>query len=74
MDSGRKKTELKPLELKENYSWCVDLKRLIAGTKVFSAYFRVDENKVTFAKDIPIEERNRLREKAYFVYNPQMHT
>ncbi len=69
-----KKTKLKPLELKENYSWCADLKRLIAGTKVFNAYFRVDENKVVFAKDIPMEERNRLREKAYFGYNPQMHT
>lgn len=69
-----KKTERKPLELKENYSWCADLKRLIAGTKVFSAYFRVDENKVTFAKDIPLEEQDRLREKAYSVYNPQMHT
>lgn len=68
-----KKTELKPLELKENYSWCADLKRFISGTKAFSAYFRVDENKVTFAQNIPIEEQNRLRKKAYFLYNPQMH-
>ena len=69
-----KKTKLKPLELNENYSWCVDLKRLIEGTKVFNDYFCVDGNKVVFMKEIPMEEQNRLRKKAYYNYNPQMHT
>lgn len=69
-----KKTKLKPLELNEDYSWCIDLKKMIQNTKVFSKYFAADGNKVVFAKEIPIEEQNRLREKAYYSFNPQMHT
>ena len=66
-----KKTSLKPLKVKMQYSWCVDLCQLVAKERTFQKYFKIENGNLYFSDAITEQQKNEAREKAYKYYNPQ---
>lgn len=68
--SEGKKTCLKPLELKQEYTWCQVLLKLLECDRDFGELFEVVDNKFGFKKEIDECIKGRLREEAFELYNP----
>lgn len=71
-EQGRK-SQNKPLELNDKYSWCSILVELV-GIGVFSKYFCIKDSKLDFLDTITKEEISNIRTYVYENYNPQKHT
>lgn len=71
-EQGRK-SQNKPLELNDKYSWCAILVELV-GIGVFSKYFCIKDSKLDFLDTITKEEISNIRTYVYENYNPQKHT
>lgn len=73
MNEG-KMTSLKPLKINMQYSWCVDLAKLVDKEEMFQKYFKIERGNLSFSDAITENEQKILRKKVYENYNPQKNT
>ncbi len=64
----------KPLELKQQYTWCQELPLMLDQWQALSKLFVIDSGRCVFSESVPSAERDRIRSLVMERYQPVLRT